>query len=234
MNKCLSPFLNPIPNRFKLNENKSNNIIINPFGSELLKNIPEELIFKLSKHFNKNYPKAKLLLISGFKNSYSHMLWISKLKGLLYKEDLKNIIFKNYGSFEEIKKDVFRYDCSLGITADTSIAHLFNFIGLKNITFFNLERCDLKSPQSLSSDSPLGFCRYGKTQYPAVFYSKNKKNITKGILQSIDYFLGKNKSLKWTTLIFNKDILISNTSKDNFELRNANTKINPKYKLEND
>jgi hypothetical protein len=234
MNKCLLPFLNPSKNSFKLKEGQSKNIIINPFGSDISKNIPEDIILNLSRHFKNSYPNAKLLLISGFKNSYSHMLWISKLKGLLLEEDIKNIIFRNYGSFEEIKKDILRYNCSLGITADTSIAHLFNFLGLKNITFFNLERCDLKSQQSLSSDSPLGFCRYGNTQYPAIFYGKNKNYLIKGIIQGIDYFIGKNKSLKWTNLIFNKNILVSHIGKDNLDFIDANIKINPRYKLKDD
>lgn len=231
MNNCLLPFLNPKTNSFYAQNKKSKNIIINPFGSEQIKTIPQKIILDTSAHFKKHYPQSKLLLIAGFNNSYSHMLWISKLKGALSDQNLDNIIFKNYGSFEEIKKDIERYDCSMGLTADTSVAHLFNFLGLKNITFFNLTRCDLNSPQSLSSDSPLGFCRYGNVQYPAILHGDDQNKLINGVLQAIDYFLGKNKTLSWCNLIFNDFILISKIDKTNRDLIKANKKLNPRYKL---
>lgn len=231
MNKCLYPFLRPLKNSFNIKQQKSKNIIVNPFGSESSKTIPGKIIFKLSKHVKLYYPNSKILLISGFKNSYHHLLWISELKGFLSKDKLDNVIFKNYGSFDEIKKDIYRYACYFGLTADTSIAHLFNFLGLRNITLFNLNRCDLKSPQSLSSDGPLGFCRYGNVQYPALLENNKEDKLTKGILKAVDYFFGKNEDLDWCDMIFNGKILISQIDSNNIELIEANKKINPRYKL---
>jgi hypothetical protein len=119
----------------------------------------------------------------------------------------------------------------LGITADTSIAHLFNYLGLTNITFFNLNRCDLKSPQSLSSDSPLGFCRYGSTQYPALLNYGSQDRLIKGVLKATDYFFGKYKKQDWCDMIFDKKILTSKIKTNKNNLIQANKKINPRYKI---
>mgnify|MGYP001580558613 CR=1 FL=1 len=234
MNNCLLPFLDPIKSSFKVKKRKSNNIIVNPFGSEQIKTISEKTIFRLANHFNREYPHSKILLIAGFKKSYYHLLWVSKLRGLLSNKGLNNILFKNYISFKEIKRDIICYNISFGLTADTSIAHLFNCLGLRNITLFNLDRCDLSSPQSLSSDSPLGFCRYGQVQFPAILYKNNNKDLDEGIIKATDYFLGRNKNLKWCKLIFNNETLISKINKKNKSLIESNKKINPMYKIQND
>ncbi len=174
MAECLNPFL--IPSGFGIVPiNLSyHNLIINPFGSELNKNLPEGLIFKIIKNYKEDHPNSKIVIISGFRNSYIHMLKCANLRGKLIENDFSDgIIFKNYGSFREIKDEIGKYKVSVGLTADTSIAHLFNAIGIRNITFYNISRCDTKSSQSLASDSPLGFCRYGKIQFPCLFNEKN-------------------------------------------------------------
>ncbi len=233
MRKCLYSFFEVEENKQTPQKPKTKNIIINPFGSENIKTIPKEIILHVAEHFNKFYPESKIIIISGFKNNYSHLLWISCVRGLLATMGLKNIIFKNYGSFSEIKRDIQRYDFAMGLTADTSIAHLFNFLHLRNLTFFNLDRCDLSSPQSLSSDSPLGFCRYGPIQYPVLVTNKLKK-IKEGVIAAIDYFISGNKSLSWTNLIYDEDLLISKIKRNYKELISANMKISPQYKLKND
>ena len=232
MNKCLNPFLIPKHNSFNVRKSNSLNIIINPFGSEDIKTIPEKIVYDVAQHCSKTYPNIKILIVAGFKNSYMHLLWISKLKGLLNSGNINNVIFKNYGSIADIHKDIKRYDCRLGLTADTSVAHLFNYIGLQNLTFFNINRCDLKSPQSLSSDGPLGFCRYGKVQYPVLFGHIDNDKLIKPLLCSVDYFLDKSKKTNWTNGLFDSKILVSEMNlNQEKELLLSNKKINPKYKL---
>ncbi len=233
MDRCLYPFMETKIKEIEPIRINSSNIIINPFGSEDLKTIPYQLVFEVAKDFKNKNPESKILLISGFKDNYSHLLWVSKLKGLLSKADIDNILFKNYGSFAEIKKEIGRYSTSIGLTADTSIAHLFNYLGLRNLTFFNLDRCDLRSPQSLSSDSPLGFCRYGKIQYPALIHPE-VTDLTKGTIGFLDYFLRDGDS-SWCSLVFNKDLLTSQIDvKKNNSLSSSNKKLNPKEKIKND
>jgi len=233
MNECLFPFMSGYWNEFKALKKESKNMIINPFGSESIKSIPESVVSDLLIHLNGISPDSKCLLISGFRNNYSHLLWNSKLKGMLPNSGINNVIFKNYGSFEEINRDINRYSISLGITADTSIAHLFNHIGLRNLTLYNLDRCDIQSPQSLSSDSPLGFCRYGNTQIP-VLYHGNVKEISEGINGAVDYFLGKNDRLEWCGKVYDENLLTSKIDKNYGDLVEANKKLNPKYKIQND
>ena len=233
MERCLSPFTEPKVKRVEPIQINSSNIIINPFGSEDLKTIPYQLVFEIAKDLKNKNPESKILLISGFKNNYSHLLWVSKLRGLLSEAEVDNVLFKNYGSFAEIKNDIGRYDIPIGLTADTSIAHLFNYLGLRNLTFFNLDRCDLRSPQSLASDSPLGFCRYGKVQYPALIHPKIT-NLTKGTLGFLDYFLRGGDS-SWCSLVFNEDLLVSEIDvKKNNSLSLSNKKLNPEEKMKND
>jgi len=233
MNQCLCPFSKRFKNNFNAQKRESDNLIINPFGSELIKSIPMKIVSDLLTHLSEKSPKSKVLMVSGFRNNYSHILWNSKLKGMTPTSVLDNVIFKNYGSFEEIRRDINRYQTSLGITADTSIAHLFNFVGLRNLTLYNLDRCDLKSSQSLSSDSPLGFCRYGNTQFP-VLYNGNLETITQGIIEATDYFLGRTPNTQWCEKVYNDCMLISAIDKKHSGLIIANKKINPAYKIQND
>ncbi|MDH3324559.1 MAG: hypothetical protein OEL89_02895 [Candidatus Peregrinibacteria bacterium] len=233
MRRCLSPFLECKSKKVEPIKINSQNIIINPFGSEELKTIPYQLVLEVAKDFKNKNPDSKILLVSGFKNNYSHLLWVSKLKGLLSENGISNVLFKNYGSFLEIEKDIDRYNISIGLTADTSIAHLFNHLNLRNLTFFNLSRCDLQSPQSLSSDSPLGFCRYGKIQYPALIHPRIT-SLTEGTIGFLDYFL-RDANSSWCSLVFNKDILMSKIDiKKNSRLSLSNTKLNPEEKIKND
>lgn len=231
MNKCLEPFLLPNKNKFNPKEIISKNIVINPFGSESNKNIPEDLTFRIIKDFRARYPTSKILIIAGFRNSFIHLMWCAKLKAKLSEENLlAEIIFKNYGSFSEIKNDLEKYKISLGITADTSITHLFNWLGIRNLTIYNLERCDLNSSQSLASDSPLGFCRFGVTQFPALLYEGNN-NLASGIIGFIEYFLSDKRDLSWAKKVFNDKILISEIKNKYSDLLRANNQINPLNKI---
>jgi len=191
MVECLYPFL--VPSKFKIHpiHLSYNNLIINPFGSESNKNLSTSLVFNIIKNYKKDYPRSNIVIISGFRNSYLHMSWRANLVGMLIENDIYDkIIFKNYGAFREIKTEIEKYRIAIGITADTSIAHLFNAIGLRNITFYNLSRCDKKSLQSLASDSPLGFCRYGFIQFPCLFNEKNKESeeLIKSVIMMLKYF----------------------------------------------
>ncbi len=234
MDECLDIFFKYDKKKPFFEKKFEENILINPFGSDQIKTIPLEIILDLINHFSKAYPNSKIILISGFKNSYSHILYISKLKGGLKKEN-KNVIFKNFGSFSEIYQDVIKYKISLGLTADTSISHLLNFLKIRNITFFNLERCDLESPQSLSSDSPLGFCRFGNMQYPALFNKRVDKKLKRGVILAADYFFKKTRDLSWCKSLFDEKILINNLPLNKYSsLRSANEKINPLFKIKND
>jgi hypothetical protein len=233
MNSCLLPFLNPMRNKSKCIKISSENIMINPFGSESNKTVPLPLIVYVIKYLNKHYSRSKIFFISGFQDSYPHIIYLSKLQGMISKERLSNVMVVNYGSFSELVSDIKRHNIALGLTADTSIAHLFNFLGLRNATFYNIERCDLESPQSLSSDGPLGFCRYGPIQYPAIM-NRDDDMLAKGVTGWIDYFFARSKDRKWCSRIYDDKLLTSKIGSRNAKLMQVNQKISPSYKVKND
>ena len=92
MIECMNPFL--IPSRVEIPQiNLSNsNLVINPFGSEPNKNLPVGLILNIIKNYRKDYPDSKIVVISGFRNSYLHMLWCANLKGKLIEHSFYNEI----------------------------------------------------------------------------------------------------------------------------------------------
>lgn len=233
MNSCLNPFLNPITFKHSPKKVISNNLVINPFGSESLKTLSVDMVNYIIQSYKKYHPEAKILVIAGFKNSYSHLCWCADLKNRIGNESYnKDILFKNFGSFSEIIENIQRYDISLGVTADTSITHLFNYLGIRNATIFNLQRCDILSKQSLCSDSPLGFCRYGPIQYPVLLTKENEREIEKAIVDFLLYFTKFSQNLEWIDKIYDEKILLKNVSSK--QLSHANEKINPKYKIKND
>ncbi len=232
MNECISPFFKPENTSCCVKRIVSNNLLINPFGSEELKNLPVDFVAAIIRHLNTNFPESKVIIVGGFKNSYNHLLWISKLRGVMLKEGLKNCIIKRYGSFDELSRDIEKYDISLGVTADTSIAHYLNFLGIRNLTLYNLLRCDLTSPQSMASDSPLGFCRYGEIQFPALIKTNNLNNLIKGTELFINHFFKSwDDNLSWSDYIYDSSLLISKISSESENLKNASKKLDPKYKL---
>jgi hypothetical protein len=84
-----------------------------------------------------------------------------------------------------------REECvTLGITPDTSVPHMFNAAGLRTLTLYNVRFWDAACLQSLASDSPLGFCRYGAGQLPFLFdaeappSAETLKHLLKALLAS--------------------------------------------------
>ena len=121
-----------------------------------------------------------------------------------------NEFFKYLGISTKIKIDLVYYQdlselyldwadkCVLIITADTSIAHLANYGGYSNIVLYNPKVWDTCSVQSMSSDSPLGFCRYNKLQIPVVLSGDTEHIISRDIVRLIDilFHLQKDKLVK--------------------------------------
>ena len=239
MNSCLKPFLNPNTLEFKAKKVKTPNIIINPFGSEKIKTIPKKIIINFILNIKKSYPSSKIILIKGLKEKKSHNQWIRETKkNLKNLKLLKKVEIKAYKSLSEIAKEIIAQDIHFGITADTSISHLLNFLGIVNVSFFNKKRWDPKSVQSLCSDSPLGFCRYGKTQFPAII-KKNNSLLSKALIECFLHLIEEKKNPKTNLLKFIKKIksgkLNHESALKELEKKNldwANTLYNPREIIE--
>jgi len=102
-------------------------------------------------------------------------------------------------------------------------------MGIINFSFFNSDRWDDKSIQSLSSDSPLGFCRYYPTEIPIIFNHRRYLFLLENILNLIK--LIKNKKIKFNTKKLDMLILDICNKKD---LTKSNELINRLYSTELD
>ena len=128
-------------------------------------------------------------------------LWVSDFNTLLQKSDPRyksKIKFVDDKGLDDLARKIMKLRVGLIITADTSIAHLSNRMGLPNITIFNQNFWDKSSIQSLSSESPLGFCRYGPLQYPYILNQKGSiQNVSSLIFEGskslIEKFSGTGK-----------------------------------------
>ncbi|MEK6936054.1 MAG: hypothetical protein AABW67_04655 [Nanoarchaeota archaeon] len=208
------------------------NILINPFGSEEIKTIPVDFVVSFIKELSKLYPNLKIILVKGLNFLEHHKKWINKIKVDLEKERLNSkISMKSYDSLSEIAQDITINKVCIGLTSDTSISHLLNFMGIINLSFFNSDRWDAESIQSLSSDSPLGFCRYYPTEIPIIFNHKNYFVLLEDIINLIR--IVKGRKIKFDTKRLNfliaklcnkKDLKKINNSIKKFYLDELNKK----------
>lgn len=155
----------------------------------------------------------------------------------------QGVSIRSYDSLSEIAIDIRKDNITLGITADTSLAHMFNFVGLRNLTFYNTRRWDPDSMQSLSSDSPLGFCRYTSLQFPIIFDSEHgisSISVLKGLNYVHDKIASESRILRkhrrtderWMRELFDQDRVVSSIrgERESEYLVETAKKISPLYK----
>jgi len=230
MNACLNGFLGPKRKATKAIQHSAFNLIINPFGSEEIKTLPLEMVVSLANKTAQHYPNSKIVVIEGLPNVPAHNGWVANFKKEIVKKNLaERIVIKNYLSLSEIAQDIETMRMRFGLTADTSLAHMFNHIGLENVTVYNKKRWDPKSAQSLSSDSPLGFCRYGAIQYPTVLCQNNVKESTDAIFDCFVYLFNQKEPLIKTAKFYQTlDTLDNRVRARNLE--KAHKQIGEQYK----
>lgn len=185
MNDCLYPYIRSLwPSEFSGMIGGRFNLIINPFGREDEKLLPMKLVLDIIRHVKVNYPESNIIVVGGLGR---HLPWIKELGFNLEGSGLGGqASIHTYDSLSEIVADIKREGITFGITTDTSLTHMFNRIGLRNITFYGAGMWDMNSIQSMASDSPLGFCRYAPIQIPVIFDS-NHEICPAAVLEYIDY-----------------------------------------------
>jgi len=178
MDDCLRPFLkttrliNKIMYAKKRRSGRGLKILFNPFCSHELKQIKVTLFLKTAVHLINLNGKVDIYIPTNSRIK-SNIRWLDNMKKMLdnkkcdFLKKKINIISDN--NLTDLVKKIKRLGIDSALTSDTSISHLVSSVGLPNITLYNEEFWDKYSPQSLSAESVLGFCRYNLPQYPGVF-----------------------------------------------------------------
>jgi len=170
MEDTLKPFLKKTFTKFDTARYDSSTIFVNPFGLASEKAIPIEFMFSIYNQLRKKYGNLNFNIVGGYYDCTTHKDWIEKfLKKVRSVSEINGkISISYYSNLKEFAKDLENNKCSVVISADTSITHLVNKLGYPNICIYNSLLWDKDSIQSMTSDSPLGFCRYIPTHIPVL------------------------------------------------------------------
>lgn len=156
-------------------------ILVNPFASSPDKMLRPELVIPLVVGLRERFPKTKLILCEGLKAIPWQGQNVALLRHALGSQP--GLEFRRFTALREIGN----LEWLGAITADTSIAHFCNAVGIPNLTVYNSGRWDPASAQSMASDSPLGFCRFGSCQLPAIGNDKPESETAGLILDAADW-----------------------------------------------
>lgn len=184
MDDCLNSFLK---NQYRQSRKKINNsskvdvakIFVSPYSSDPLKEISVNLFLKiaceLSENINVRFIVSKNNGVSNVKNK-----WISKFlqkaKVKKYKKIFRKIKFISDKNINDLGEKLLKERVTCALVADTSISHVLSRLMIPNITVYNEHFWDRESMQSLSAESPLGFCRYDLPQFAAILTENDELN----------------------------------------------------------
>lgn len=172
MGNCLSPYVSPLaPKKAQVSghdkvagSSGGTDIFVNPFSSDVLKDISShhvrEVIEQCRTLFSKVY-------VSIGKGSDREKEWFDTFgdSGTL---GIEVVPIKD-SSLSDLARQLTRLNIGVALTADTAIAHLLTKMEIPNVTAYNDGFWDTESPQSLSAESPVGFCSTNCCQMPAIF-----------------------------------------------------------------
>ncbi|MFA6445982.1 MAG: glycosyltransferase family 9 protein [Candidatus Paceibacterota bacterium] len=249
MIETLNPFLG---SKFKkpsfekrLHSKKTNCIYLNPFASKREKVIPVHIFSDICKGIARNYG-FQFKLIGGLRQDDFQQQWVHDFtnRARVSNEIKLDVIY--YKNLSEFSLDLMD-GCATVITADTSIAHMANHCGCPNIVLYNSNVWDSCSAQSMSSDSPLGFCRYSELQFPVILEENSGDQIISDILNLIGIIsssrqlnnLGigqKPGQVDWLSNLYDPLDLTECLRKKRSgvsKLLHAAIKISPQYKIAN-
>ena len=221
MDDCLFPFVNPNKNKQNIsdchNTSAKGIFFVSPHSSLERRSIEIGIAVGICKKLLRS-PLNFVYISGGIKKRKKDYLWTQKFLKIANKKENRNLLgkikIKYYKNLSEMIAELKRLNVHSVLTSDTSIAHLCNRAGLKNITLYNSYFWDNESIQSLTSDSPLGFCRFNYQQYPTVYYpskrnrsfynsiyrallaNSEKKKISRTILKKIEFLKKKIEETK--------------------------------------
>jgi len=197
MDDCLFPYIEPKKEKYFLPKREGEGrdgkkFFINPHAGDSLKELPTEMVLEIARKLIKK--NGSFIYISRGTNSDQKWVnsFLKKLKNEKYKPFSENIIFLPDSGLNDLGEKLQKFNISVALTSDTAVAHLLSRI-IPNIIVFNDVFWDYESIQSLSAESPLGFCRFYSPQYPAILKkTNNKKSFINTIVGSIEALSSQN------------------------------------------
>jgi len=170
MDDCLDAFgLKKRIQKDKMKENNTSIFFINPFANSEFRYISPKIISEMCKQILKKKPNAKFHVIGGYYTKRDHREWMIKLLDYLSEEDKQNYVYiKFYSDIDKLAEQMIEMNCSVIITADTSIAHLGTELKIPTIVVHNINWWDNNSMQAHAGSSPLGFSRYSLSCIPVL------------------------------------------------------------------
>lgn len=200
MEDCLLPFLpsrrgagEPAATPPRRPKARRGSYLINPFTSTKLKDMDASLAFDIARRLSDD-DGSSVHVSTGVRTSKKDVRWARSFQSMVDKDPrakarVRMVSFENLG---DMAKKLGRLRVSAVLTGDTSVSHLANRLGIPNVTVYKPGFWDPESVQSLTSDSPLGFCRYAGFQFPALagsgesharLISESLKGVAEGGLQ---------------------------------------------------
>lgn len=219
---------------------------LNPFASNGARYISPQLIFSVYKSLKEADKKSEFYLISDYHHNPAHITWLNRFLELMRTDDsMRRVSINYYANLDELVTHMKEKECGAVLTADTSIAHVANRFGYSCVTIYNRAFWDHNSLQSMSGSSPLGFCRYLRTQVPVIndpdshYEIKQVSELIRDAMifsqmtssnQRISYLKG---GANWIDALYNSNDITSGivSNAKSVHLLSAAKKISLKHKL---
>lgn len=198
MDECLEPFLSPIKTDQKVDFqlDKSKPVIIAPFASLPEKTFSEALLMSILNSLDKN-GILKVVISCGSIQDTDKKADVEKILAKLKFSNL-SVSLKLFGDLSELAQLIIEQDILFGISADTAISPLLYSLGKICFTVFT-RSWDKDNIRSLAGESPLGFCRFGRSQMPLIL-SEDPESL-KGIFVALNILSHQSRAFDSTNLI---------------------------------
>ena len=161
MNECIYPFTHDVIQTTSVNSSDTiTRIFLNPNASTPDKSLSDALLSSILNSF----PNIDFLVPEGFDDS-------SIRRASLCAQYDNVLLVKTFNISDLV---IYAQKTDLIISPDTSVAHACVQLGLRCITVFYEGFWDKESLQSLSAESPIGFCSPSRNQLPIVVNQQNE------------------------------------------------------------
>jgi hypothetical protein len=182
MDDCLAPFTATRPSEpTKKLPHDATHVLMNALSSTTAKDLSPKLFADICTTLL-DEGAEHITISTGIAGNGKDIDWCRAFETYLRDPRVELRDFTNLSEMTEY----MRRNVTLGITADTSVSHLLNYLGIPNFVICREDFYDVRSLQSLAGSSPLGFTRYHSLQLPLILSKeRNDSQIVSAIAQTI-------------------------------------------------